>query len=240
MDWWTRILAEIDYFAIIVRKPLEGRRILVVQGNRPEKDLKLESTIKMRKYLEKDCVTFLTHIVDKGADVKNIQSISIKRNHTEVFLEYFFGLPPTRIVKCRIDIVPGATPKTKTPYRFAPSEMQELPGKLQEIDLQSGYLQIRVKEEDTPKTVFKRRYGHYKYLVMPFGLTNAPTVLIDLMNKVSQGREMGIHVNPEKFEAIKKWAKIMIDLAKKLHKMSRGHDTLWKLRKVEPSMRWTL
>ena len=54
------------------------------------------------------------------------------------------------------------------------------------INLHTGYHQLRVKETDIPKTAFRMRYGHFKFTVMPFGLMNAPAAFMDLMHKVFQ------------------------------------------------------
>ncbi|GKD64888.1 putative reverse transcriptase domain-containing protein [Tanacetum coccineum] len=52
------------------------------------------------------------------------------------------------------------------------------------IDLRSGYHQLKVHEEDIPKTAFRTRYGYYEFQVMSFGLTSVTIVFMDLMNQV--------------------------------------------------------
>nr|GEZ21555.1 retrotransposon protein, putative, Ty3-gypsy subclass [Tanacetum cinerariifolium] len=139
----------------------------------------------------------------KGEDKpggKQLKDEPIVRDFLKVFLEDLPGLPPARPVEFQIDLILGAAPVARALYRLAPSEMKELSEQLHElsdkgfirprssiyskIDLRSGYPQLRVREQDTPKTAFRTRYGHYEFQVMPFGLTNAPAVFMDLMNRV--------------------------------------------------------
>ena len=52
------------------------------------------------------------------------------------------------------------------------------------LDLRQGYYQLKIREEDIPKTAFNSRYGHFGFVVMPFGLTNAPAAFMDMMHRI--------------------------------------------------------
>ncbi|GJW91503.1 hypothetical protein Tco_0169056 [Tanacetum coccineum] len=113
MDWLSQNKAVIVCHEKVVEIPLIGGEVLRVQGER---------TLGVAKAL-----------MNAKVDEPKVGDISVVRDFVDVFPEDLSGLPPQRQVEFRIDLIPGATPVAKSPYRLAPSEMQELPEQLQEL-----------------------------------------------------------------------------------------------------------
>ncbi|GJV23544.1 putative reverse transcriptase domain-containing protein [Tanacetum coccineum] len=113
MDWLSYHRAVIDCYEKIIRIPLLNGGILEVQDERPEKDPRSLACIK--------------------ANEKKLDDIRVVRDFPEVFPDDLSGLPPVREIKFRIDLIPGALPVVKSPYRLALSEMSKLSNQLKEL-----------------------------------------------------------------------------------------------------------
>nr|GEZ04008.1 reverse transcriptase domain-containing protein [Tanacetum cinerariifolium] len=126
------ILDLISCYEKQVRIPYKNE-VLVIQGVRMKSRMSIISCIKTQKYIEKGCPVFQIQLTEKGTEEKQLKDLPIVRDFLEVFPEDLPGLPPARHVEFQIDLVPGAEPITRAPYRLAPTEMKELSDQLKEL-----------------------------------------------------------------------------------------------------------
>ncbi|GJZ70124.1 putative reverse transcriptase domain-containing protein, partial [Tanacetum coccineum] len=172
MDWLSQNKAVIVCHEKVVEIPLEGSEILRVQGER---------TLGSAKAL-----------MNAKVDEPKLSDISVVRDFVDVFLEDLLGLPPQRQVEFRIDLIPGVTPVAKSPYRLAPSEMQELFGELNKLTSKEEHeVHLRLVLE-----LLKKEKLYAKFPKCEFWLQEVHF----LGHVVNQN---GIHMDPSKIEAVK-------------------------------------
>ncbi|GJR30809.1 putative reverse transcriptase domain-containing protein [Tanacetum coccineum] len=140
MDWLRRCHAVIVCDEKLVRIP-HGNETLIFCGNESnngrESQLAIISCSKAQEYMAKGCQIFLSQISAKKEEGKSkgkqLKDVPIVRDFPKVFLEDLSGLPPAQPMEFQIDLIPGAAPVARAPYRLAPFEMKELSEQLQEI-----------------------------------------------------------------------------------------------------------
>ncbi|GKC99083.1 hypothetical protein Tco_1169358 [Tanacetum coccineum] len=132
IDWLSKYHARIICDEKVVHISIDGET-LIIRGDRSKIRLNLISCIKTERYISRGGQVFIAQIMEKKSDEKRLEDIPVVREFPEVFLEDLPGLPPVRQVEFQIDLIPGATPVARAPYRLAPSEMQELSNQLQEL-----------------------------------------------------------------------------------------------------------
>ncbi|GJW50953.1 putative reverse transcriptase domain-containing protein [Tanacetum coccineum] len=127
MDWLFNHKAEIICHEKVVRIPLLDDKVLRVIGERPGEKVR--------------------HLVSAKAKEQKLEEHVVVRDFPEVFPNDLFGLPPIQEIEFQIELVPGAMPVAKSPYRLAPSEMEELSGQLREL-----------QDKELNKLTIKNRY----------------------------------------------------------------------------------
>ncbi|KAJ0489251.1 putative nucleotidyltransferase, Ribonuclease H [Helianthus annuus] len=158
MDWLSKNKAEVICHEKIIRIPLANDETLIVHGEKRDTPLRIISCMKAHKCLTKGCVAFLAHVVDKKAKEPKLEDIPVVKEFPDVFPEILPGLPPQRQVEFHIDLVPGAAPVAKAPYRLAPSEMQELSTQLHEL-LDKGLIRPSFSPLGAPVLFVKKKDG---------------------------------------------------------------------------------
>ncbi|GJZ56290.1 putative reverse transcriptase domain-containing protein [Tanacetum coccineum] len=186
--------------------------------------------MKTQKYMLKGCQVFLAHVTTKEAEDKSekkrLDNVPIIRDFPEVFPEDLPGLPPTRQVEFQIDLIPGAAPVARAPYRLAPSEMKELSEQLKELS-DKGFIRPSSSPWGAPvliddlfdqlqgSSVYSKidlRSGYHQLRVREgdipktafrtwYGHYEFQVMPFGLTNAPREG----IHMDPAKIESIKDW-----------------------------------
>ncbi|GJV76005.1 putative reverse transcriptase domain-containing protein [Tanacetum coccineum] len=149
-----------------------GSEILIVRGDGCSEGhrtrLNVISCTKVQKYLLKGSHVFLAHVTTKEiedkSEKKRLEDVPIVKDFPEVFPEDLPGLPPTRQVEFQIDLVPGAAPVARAPYRLAPSEMKELSEQLKELS-DKGFIRPSSSPWGAPVLFVKKKDGSFRMCI---------------------------------------------------------------------------
>ncbi|GKC25495.1 putative reverse transcriptase domain-containing protein [Tanacetum coccineum] len=146
-----------------------GNETLIIrndEGNRAnESQLNI---ISCTKYMQKGFPIFLAYVtateVEDKSERKRLEDVPIVQDFPEVFPEDLPGLPPTRQVEFQIDLVPGAAPVARAPYRLAPSEMKELSEQLKELS-DKGFIRPSSSPWGAPVLFVKKKDGSFRMCI---------------------------------------------------------------------------
>nr|GEY28410.1 putative reverse transcriptase domain-containing protein [Tanacetum cinerariifolium] len=221
MDWLRKYHAIIVCDEKLVHVPY-GNETLIFHGNKNENKRESRLTViscsKAQEYMTKECQIFLAQISAKKVEDrprgKQLKDVPIVRDFLEVFPEDLLGLPQARPVEFQIDLIPGAAPVARVPYRLAQSKMKELSEQLQELS-DKGFIRPSSSPWGAPVLFVKKKDGSFKMCIDYRELNKLtvknryPLPRIDVLFYKLQGSsiysKMDLRSDPAKIESIKDW-----------------------------------
>ncbi|GJX88437.1 putative reverse transcriptase domain-containing protein [Tanacetum coccineum] len=127
-----------------------------------------DEKIVTQKYIKRGCPIFLAQVtkkeIENESEEKRLEDVPTVRDFLEVFLEDLPRLLRTRQVEFQIDLVPGAAPVARAPYRLAPSELQELSTQLQELS-DEGFIRPSSSPWGAPVLFVKKKYRSFRICI---------------------------------------------------------------------------
>ncbi|XP_028754094.1 uncharacterized protein LOC114713594 [Neltuma alba] len=132
--------------------------------NEIEPELNFISITQAEKWLQKGCQGYMVFFSLQAEATVNLDEIPVVREFPEVFPDDISGLPPEREVEFAIDIIPGAGPISKAPYRMAPNEMVELKKQIEEL-LEKGFIRPSVSPWGAPVLFVKKKDGSLRLCI---------------------------------------------------------------------------
>ena len=134
MDFLGRNNAIIDcYHRKVTFKPSNGEKFSF-KGRSLLNHKMIISSMQAQRMLANEWIGFLASVVDKSKEKKlDPTEVPVVREFIDIFLEELPGLPPSREISFKIELLPGTGPISKAPYRMAPAELKELQTQLQEL-----------------------------------------------------------------------------------------------------------
>ncbi|GKA93457.1 hypothetical protein Tco_0815443 [Tanacetum coccineum] len=166
MDWLASHRATIDCYARTVIFVRVRQPEFVYHGSSPLKSVKLISAMKARTLISHGCQGFLASVMDTSLESPNIENLSVVREFADVFPDELPGLPPAREIEFGIELIPGAEPISKAPYRMAPVELKELKEQLQEMLERTALLVPRFRRTwGAPVLFVKKKDGSMRLCI---------------------------------------------------------------------------
>ncbi|KAJ9558259.1 LOW QUALITY PROTEIN: hypothetical protein OSB04_012873 [Centaurea solstitialis] len=166
MDWLKKNGAHVDCenCRVVVRNPSGGE--LTILGDGSKRLPKVCSLAKARSYVKSGGTSYLVYLISVREETKKktVDDVPVVCEFPDVFPEDLPGIPPERQVEFRIDLIPGAAPVAKTPYRLAAPEMQELSNQLEEL-LEKGFIRPSSSPWGAPILFVKKKDGSMRMCI---------------------------------------------------------------------------